>query len=150
MLHFLLFSALLIIFDFITKHLAYTFLAGGKIMVIIPGILRLLYLKNTGAAFGILRGNQFFLISISLLVAVYIFYYVRHECPVNRMQLTGLTFLFGGTVGNLLNRIFTGGVIDFFDLYNRWPVFNFADIFINVGVALVIISILRDSYHKKK
>lgn len=141
MFFFSLASALLIFVDFLFKNLAYHYLSGGKIVVLWPNILRLLYLKNTGAAFGILHNAQWLLIVVSLAVAIYIIYYVQQELPINKTQYSGLIFLFSGTVGNLLNRIFSQGVIDYLDLFGRWPVFNLADIFINIGIALLVISI---------
>lgn len=142
MFYFTLFSALLILADFILKNLAYQFLSAGKIIVLLPNIVRLLYLKNTGAAFGIFHHVQWLLIAVALGVSLYIIYYVNNEYPENSTQYIGLIFLFSGTVGNLLNRIFSGGVIDYIDLFGRWPVFNLADIFINIGVFLLILSIL--------
>jgi signal peptidase II len=133
--------------DFILKTLAYNYLAGGKIIVLIPGLLRLLYLKNTGAAFGIMHHSQWLLVLISLGVAIYILHYVNQEYPTNKVQYSGLMFIFSGAVGNLINRIFSGGVIDYIDLFGRWPVFNLADILINIGIVLLIISIVFDKYH---
>ncbi len=144
---FTLSSAVLIFIDFIVKSLAYNHLSFGKVIVLLPNAVRLLYLKNTGAAFGILKGNQGFLVFFALCVCLYIIYYVQRELPKNRMQLFGLIFLFSGTVGNLLNRICLGGVIDYIDLFGRWPVFNLADIFINIGIILLIISIIRAEKH---
>lgn len=136
-------TALLIALDYLTKHLAWQYLTFREPIAVIPGILRLVYLKNTGAAFGLFEGQQTFLAVIATLVLVYILHYVKHELCTNRTQYTGLIFLFAGTMGNLINRIFAGGVIDFLDLYGKWPVFNLADIFINVGVFLLIISIFK-------
>lgn len=140
-------AAFLILADFLLKTLAYNYLAGGKIIVLIPELVRLLYLKNTGAAFGILNNAQWLLIIISLGVALYILHYVNQEYPTNKTQYTGLIFIFSGTIGNLLNRIFSGGVIDYIDLFGRWPVFNLADILINIGIVFLIISIIFDKYH---
>ncbi len=147
MFWFSIISAFLILVDFILKTLAYNYLAGGKIIVLIPGLLRLLYLKNTGAAFGIMHHSQWLLVLISLGVAIYILHYVNQEYPTNKVQYSGLMFIFSGAVGNLINRIFSGGVIDYIDLFGRWPVFNLADILINIGIVLLIISIVFDKYH---
>ena len=136
-------TVFLIALDYLTKHLAWQYLTFREPVVIIPDILRLVYLKNTGAAFGLLKGQQFFLAIIAALVLLYIVYYVKRELCINRTQYTSLIFIFAGTAGNFINRVFAGGVIDFFDLYGKWPIFNLADIFINIGVFLLIVSIFK-------
>lgn len=136
-------TAFLIALDYCSKHLAWQYLAFREPINIIPGFLRLVYLKNTGAAFGLLEGYQTLLVVVATLVLVYILHYIKHERSLNRTQYSGLVFLFAGTTGNLINRIFAGGVIDFLDLYGHWPVFNLADIFINIGVLLLIIAIFQ-------
>jgi len=150
MFFFTLASACLIFVDYILKYFAYQTLAGGKIIVLIPNLLRLYYLKNTGAAFGIFQNCQWLLIIVSLAVAIYIIHYVNEEFPTNNAQYTGLIFIFSGTVGNLLNRILSGGVIDYLDLFGRWPIFNLADICINIGIVLLIISMIIDKYRPQK
>jgi signal peptidase II len=100
--------------------------------------------ENLGAAFGILEHLQIIMVIVGLAVALYILYYVYADNCKSRIQYYGLIFLFAGTVGNLINRMFLGYVIDFIDL-PHWPTFNFADMFINVGVILLIIYLL----HKK-
>jgi signal peptidase II len=128
--------------DLITKKFAVQTLALGKEIILIPNILRMIYVENRGAAFGILEQFPFIMIIAGLAVAAYIVYYIKTDLCTSRIQYTGLIFLFAGTVGNLLNRLFLGYVVDFIDLPN-WPTFNFADIFINIGVALLIIHLLR-------
>lgn len=142
MFFFSLLSTLLIALDLYSKKLAVQTLALGHEITLIPHWLRLIYVENRGAAFGILAQYPFIMIIVGLIVAVYIAYYIQNEYCKSRLQYYGLIFLFAGTVGNLLNRLFLGYVIDFIDL-PYWPTFNFADIFINIGVILLALYLLR-------
>lgn len=96
------------------------------------------YVKNTGAAFGILQGQQILLIVIALVVLGFLFYY-SHEHPV------ALGFLLGGTLGNLFDRVVFGFVTDFIHL-PFWPSFNIADTFNVVGVGLLLL----DAFARRK
>lgn len=89
------------------------------------------YSVNTGAAFGILKGQQWLLILISLVVIFLLIYYHK-EYPL------ALGFILGGAVGNLIDRVFLGYVIDFIDL-GFWPSFNVADSFNTVGALLLVV-----------
>lgn len=96
---------------------------------------------NTGAAWGMLAGRQLFLIALSLFfLAIFIYYYVKER---NRTWLMNITFafLFAGCLGNLYDRIVIGSVRDFiqFDFWRNFPVFNFADIFLCLGMVLFVI-----------
>ena len=141
MLLFTIISALLIWIDLFTKRLAVTYLAAGQEIQVIPGFLRFIYVENTGAAFGILPGARWFLALVALVVSVIIIWYIMTERCRSRVQFFGFVFVFPGAIGNFINRIMLGYVVDFINLPN-WPTFNFADIFINIGVVLLIIYIL--------
>ena len=91
----------------------------------------LTYTSNTGAAFGILQGQRLLLILISIAVAIFIIYYL------NNHHYMELGLLLGGTVGNLIDRLFFGYVVDFIDIW-IWPSFNIADSFNTVAVILLI------------
>jgi signal peptidase II len=102
---------------------------------------------NAGAAFGILQGQRFFLVVFSVFAILFICYYVftRHAM-LNIGQILGLAMICGGTAGNLFDRVGYGYVIDFIKLnFVDFPVFNVADMFINIGVALVLIGLLKKS-----
>lgn len=142
MFFFSLLSAIFILLDLLSKKFAVQFLASGQAITLVPGFLQLSYVENRGAAFGLLAQYPFIMILVGLIVSWYIIYYIHAELCKSRIQYYGLIFLFAGTVGNLINRIFLGYVIDFIDL-PYWPTFNFADIFINVGVGLLILYLLR-------
>jgi len=94
------------------------------------------YTTNTGAAFGILQGQQLLLIVISFLVICFLLYY-RKDYPL------ALGFLLGGTIGNLIDRLLLGYVIDFIDV-GFWPIFNIADSFNTIGVGLLLLVFFRE------
>ena len=97
------------------------------------------YVTNTGAAFSLFTGFNFILALISLVVIVFIVYFYKK----NDKLLLPLAFLLGGTIGNLIDRVFFGYVRDFIDL-KFWPVFNVADSFNVIGVAIICYLIIRN------
>jgi len=103
---------------------------------VIDGVLWLTHIENTGAAFGMLRGRQWFLIATAvamLAVVAYVVLTVRLESGWAR---TALALVSGGAIGNLIDRVGAGAVTDFFDL-GWFPVFNVADIALDAGVAIL-------------
>lgn len=107
---------------------------------IIENIFHLTYVLNPGAAFGIFANQTIFFILATLIVLGFIgFYYFR--TPREKIWLrVGLVLLVGGALGNLIDRVRTGHVVDFLD-FRIWPVFNIADIAISVGVGLLILDL---------
>jgi len=100
------------------------------------GLVRLTYVRNTGAAFGLLS-NQTFLIILTAVVGIAILLLYYSYPPFGRLPVrVGLGLLLGGSVGNLVDRLRSGYVTDFIDL-RVWPVFNLADSAIVVGVAIL-------------
>ncbi len=103
------------------------------------GFLKIHLIKNTGAGFGILQGRTGWLAVISLIVAVLMIYFYK-EVGESKLEQVSYAMFFGGVVGNLIDRVLRGFVIDFIDL-GWWPVFNVADIAIVIGaIGLVIYS----------
>ncbi len=96
------------------------------------------YTTNTGAAFGILQGQNFLLIIISLIVLCFIVYYSFRIKKQSEIVKVAFGFLMGGLLGNLADRIFRGFVIDFID-FGFWPSFNLADTFNTIAVILILI-----------
>lgn len=107
-------------------------------------IIALNYVKNTGAAFSILRDSREFLIIISVVALVLIFgYVIKHLKSISMKFIFFTSLLAAGIAGNLHERIALGYVRDFFELkFVDFPVFNISDIFINIGVIALIILIL--------
>lgn len=129
--------AAIIIVDQLVKHFIQAAMLPGMSFSVIPNIFSITYVQNAGAAFGILENQRPFFIIITLVVLICgIYLYPK----INRQPLClrlGSALLFGGAVGNLIDRIRLGIVVDFFD-FHIWPVFNIADIAIVCGVAIII------------
>ena len=141
--YFLLFLAL-VLSDQFTKQIFMTSFELGQSMVINP-YLSWTYLHNTGAAFSILSDagviGKYFLLGVSILVSLWIIWWTQKTSTMYKQKLFGQFFLLSGAVGNLIDRALHGYVIDFIDLHANsfyWPVFNLADSFIFIGVALII------------
>ena len=131
-------ALIIILFDQITKFLIRINFQLNETIPIIKNIFHLKYIQNFGAGFGILQNQQWILIFVSLLVIGVIFYYIDRikEKEILLQVLVG--FVLGGTIGNLIDRLIYGFVIDFLD-FRIWPVFNIADSFVTIGVIGLII-----------
>jgi signal peptidase II len=103
---------------------------------VIPGFFHITYILNRGAAFGILENQQWFFLVIAILL--FLLYGIFHKrLPSSCIVHCGVGLLLGGALGNALDRVCTGAVVDFFD-FRIWPVFNVADMSIVVGVCLLL------------
>jgi signal peptidase II len=143
----ILWSALIIgsvILDQISKYLAVMHLKPMGECPLLPGILQLRYVENTGAAFGILKGQRWLFILLStLLIAVLVYILIRYRNRISRLLGLSLAMIVGGGIGNQIDRLFVGYVVDFFEvLFVDFAVFNVADCFVTVGTALAILSLL--------
>lgn len=105
-------------------------------------ILKLTYVGNRGAAFSLFSGFSNYLIIISVVVIAVVIYFHYRVPLANLLTQTGMAFILGGSIGNLIDRVFRSYVIDYIDI-TVWPVFNFADIMINLGVLLIIIRMFK-------
>ena len=133
--------ALLLLGDQWTKQLVVAAFAPGQSRPVLAPLLRLTYVQNTGAAFGVLRGQQWFFVLLSLGVIGWLareLWARRHPAPV----LWGCTLVLGGAAGNLIDRVRLGYVVDFLQL-PLWPVFNVADSAITIGVGLLLLQSFR-------
>ena len=141
-------TALLIILgvfaDQLTKLTAFHTLGFNAENVVIPKLLSFHLVFNHGAAYGIFQHQRFFLTGISIAVLIAIFYY-RHYFSAVSARLLGVGFLLIGTIGNLIDRIRLGYVIDFINIHII-PVFNIADICIN----LAVVCFLYDMFFNNK
>ena len=113
---------------------------------IIDNFLNITYVRNTGAAWSILDNNTWIVTVISLLIIIGIIYYVYRNRVSKKILKIGYGLILGGAIGNFIDRIVYGYVIDFIDIdifgWN-YPIFNLADMFIVVGVILVMIDAWR-------
>ena len=108
-------------------------------------LFRLDLVKNYGAAFNIFSGNRIFLSSVSIIFSILLIYIILSKNTLKIFDLLSYCFILGGTIGNGLDRILKGFVIDFINLnYINFPVFNIADISINIGFIFLLYSIFKN------
>lgn len=140
--------------DQVSKLLAVAFLKGSDSFVIINKVLRFTYVENRGAAFGMLDDKRWIFMILSILgiaaMAVFLFKFAKGEVLLS----LSLAFVIGGGIGNMIDRIFLGFVVDFIDFYafpGVWMwVFNVADSFVCVGAGLIMLYIVLDTVKEAK
>jgi signal peptidase II len=140
---FLLPAAIIVVLDQVTKQF---FWYLGKNFDIIDGVLRITLVKNTGAAFGMFPGGRAFFVTASILASVVIVVLGMRTPKALFWRRMTLGLILGGAVGNLIDRMLFGEVIDFFDMgigMHRWPVYNVADIAVTIGAIGLMVSFLR-------
>ena len=132
-----------------SKWLVMSKMVHGESIPIIDRIFYLTYVRNPGAAFGMLPYKTMFFILITIVAILAIAYYFTRISKERIMLKTALTMQVGGAVGNLIDRVRFGYVIDFFD-FRIWPVFNVADIAISIGVGMLFWELIRSEQHNKE
>lgn len=135
-------SIILLCIDQISKILVVNLLTKTDSITIIKNFFYLTYINNDGAAFSILVGKRIFLILIAVLAIVMLIRYIKKNNIQNKLELVSISLIIGGSLGNLMDRVVRGYVIDFLDfkIFNyNFPIFNLADTFIVIGVFLLII-----------
>ena len=136
--------------DRLCKLAAINALAPHGVQTVIPGILSWAFVKNTGAAFGILSGNLLLPLLTAALIIALLVWLLRHP-EAEELLRSGLWLIIGGGLGNLYDRIAYGYVVDFIRLdFVNFAVFNPADIFVCVGAALAALSVLLNESGRKK
>lgn len=137
-----------LLIDQFSKSWIRTSLPLGDEIQVIPGFMHLSHIANHGAAWGMLAGRRWLLIGVSLAVVVALAAGARQIAARGRFVATGMGFIFGGAVGNLIDRVFFGWVTDMIDMdtsisfIRNFPVFNVADSALTVGVCILIIHTL--------
>jgi len=147
-MNFLVISFLVILVDRLTKMLVMDRMQEGMSIPVIQGFFNFTYVLNPGAAFGMLPNSRVFFIALTVAVLVIAFVARKQIFKEGPWFTYGMALFLGGAIGNLLDRVNTGLVIDFFD-FIIWPVFNVADIAICVGVGMIIWSVLKDETKQK-
>ncbi len=125
-----------------SKWLVMEKMALDESIPIIEGIFHLTYVRNPGAAFGMLAYRTTFFIVVTLVIIAGIAFYFTRISDDKLLLKTGLALQVSGAVGNLIDRVRFGHVVDFFD-FRVWPVFNVADIGICIGVGILILEMFR-------
>ena len=142
MILFLCISVLVIVADYFTKMLAVNVFKVNEITVI-KDILYFTYVENRGAAFGMLQNHRWIFITVTTVVIALIILYVLIKKPKRKIELTALSLICGGGIGNMIDRIFLSYVVDFIDVrIINFPVFNVADCAVVIGCGLLILYLL--------
>lgn len=137
----ILLSILFLCLDIFSKQIVIHFMVENQTIQIIPHLFSLTYVKNTGVAFSMLSGNLTFILMMSVLVVGVLIYFAKNR-ESGQLENLCYSMILGGALGNFLDRIFYGYVIDFLDfsLFGfKMAIFNVADILIVCGIFLLIV-----------
>ena len=140
-LYFLSLSIFIVLIDQFTKYLMF----NKKLFINKDFLLfKLDFVKNYGAAFNIFSGSRIFLSLISIIFSLLLIYLIFRKNNFNLFDLYAYSFILGGTIGNGIDRIYKGFVVDFINLnIINFPVFNIADISINIGFIFLLYNIFK-------
>lgn len=145
-----IFSALIVLIDRGIKYWISTTLYLGQVMEAIPGVLRITHVENTGAAFSIFSDMRWPLVAVSS-VAVIVLIFVVLLYRDGELGRLSASFMLGGAVGNLIDRVLTGKVVDMFEpVFINFAVFNVADIFVTVGCLMFIGHLIHQFVMERK
>lgn len=145
----LIFGIMTVVLDQFSKILAVKYLKDGTVISIINTFLELSYVENYGAGFGILQNKKTFLIIVTgIVILLLILFLYKNYYRMNNIMRVSFASLIGGSIGNLIDRVRLGYVVDFisvrFGKGYDFPVFNVADMFVVIGTVLLIMIILFD------
>ena len=149
-------SALVLVLDQATKIYIDRTMALHSSIPVIDQFFSITYLRNKGAAFGILANSSFrlpFFILVSTVAVCVIFVVIKRLREDQKLTMVSLSLIFSGALGNLIDRVRLGEVIDFLDVHwydHHWPAFNVADSAICVGVFLLAIDMIQEERREKK
>lgn len=147
----LIITAAAALLDQITKLLVVQNIAPGTFAPGLKGVFRLTYIENKGAAFGILSEHRWIFMVLSAIAIAAILFFLWKEKPKSLLVQLSLGMILGGGIGNMIDRVFRGAVVDFIDLeFMRFYVFNVADSFVCVGCALLILYLILSEIQEKK
>jgi signal peptidase II len=147
------------IVDHLTKWAVRSNMDLGEGRAIIPGLLRISYIQNTGVAFGLFHQVQsvwkpYVLASMAVVAVAAILVYSFRVPPDRSLLQAALAITLGGILGNFVDRVVHGYVIDFIELHLRdvfqWPTFNVADTAITIGIVLLLLDTVRNPEHKEE
>ena len=143
-LYFLSLSIFIVLIDQFTKYLMFY---NKKLFINKDFVLfKLDFVKNNGAAFNIFSGSRIFLSLISILFSILLIYLLFRKNTLNSIDLYSYSFILGWTIGNGIDRIYKGFVVDFINLnIINFPVFNIADISINIGFIILLYNIFKNN-----
>tara|TARA_B100000678_G_scaffold145570_1_gene121569 strand:- start:1797 stop:2243 length:447 start_codon:yes stop_codon:yes gene_type:complete len=137
-------SILIVIIDQITKFIVHKYMDLYDSINVIPYFLNFTYIRNEGIAFGIyFEGGKIFFIILPILITIYLFYLLKNEEFQDNQSQIALYLIIAGAIGNIIDRIFRGYVVDFIDFHlngMHWYVFNIADSSVTIGLIFLLYS----------
>jgi signal peptidase II len=147
-----LIALVVLVLDQLSKNVVSQNMKVGDSIPIIPDVLYITSLRNTGAAWSILEGKMLFFYIISLVVLGIVIYYMQKIGRFRPLLGTALGLVIGGTLGNFMDRLIHGQVVDFIHVYigsYSYPIFNMADSALCIGAILLLIYSLKDGKKEK-
>ncbi len=148
-----LYAVILLVIDRLTKYLATVYLKPIGSVPLIKGVFDLSYVENTGAAFGMFQGARWFFVVLTVLILAALPYIYRRlpQTKYNRLMRFMMFQIAAGAVGNFIDRLIRGSVVDFFYFsLIDFPVFNMADIYLVTGSILFAIIMMLDTTPTKE
>ena len=150
MIQYYFISLVIIILDQLTKYLTASNLDLGQTINLIPNVLSLTHVQNTGASWSIFEGQMVFFYLVTILVVAFLIYLLHKEGKKSALLATAIVFMIGGALGNFIDRLFHQYVIDMIQVdFMSFPIFNIADIALTTGVILMLVAVLYDEYMMK-
>ena len=144
-------TLLVVLLDYITKRIVSGSMVLYQSIPVIKGVFNITYVKNTGASFGMMAGARWFFVAVTVILIAAVIYYAVKNKITDKLFLVSASFVVGGGIGNLIDRIATGAVVDFFDVcLINFAIFNVADCFVVVGVILMAIYYIKEEKTKKE
>lgn len=144
------FSLLVVVIDYIIKILVINNLKPISSLEIIPGLFSLNYVENKGAAFGMLANARWIFIVFTIAVIIFLIIFLFWKRPTSKLLNVAFILIIGGGIGNLIDRIFYGYVVDYLSISFFPPVCNFADYCVTIGAFLLVIYLIFITDYTKK
>lgn len=144
---------IVLILDQLSKWMIVKTMAVGESIELVPGVLYITSSRNTGAAWSMLEGQLWFFYLVTVVVLAVVIYYMQKVGRRQPFVGVALGLVIGGTLGNFVDRLFRGEVVDFIHVYlgaYSYPVFNLADSSLVIGALLIVIYTLFDSKKEKR
>lgn len=139
-----------VVFDQATKYWAAGVLKNGESIKVLGNFLRFTYAENKGAAFSILQDQRMFFLTITLVMLIVLGYIYFKTKNITKVSKLSIAMIVGGAIGNFIDRLLLGYVIDFIDVrfgnFYNFPIFNIADSFVVCGTILMVILILFNKF----
>lgn len=149
----ILLTLIFLAIDFFSKLIVSSLLSVGQTVPIIKAFFYITYVRNTGAAWSMLSDKTYIVSIVSGLIILAIIWYIWKNEPENKLEKLGYSMVLGGALGNFIDRIAYGYVIDFLDIYifeYDYPIFNLADSFIVIGIIILIIVTWRKDRNENR